>query len=178
MIFSDPIILESENFLLRRLQLEDFEDLFKAASNPEIWLQHPEPDRYLRSGFERYFNKVISLQCPFVIIDKKTQQTVGTSSYYDYSIEKNEVVIGYTFLQKEYWGGLANFEIKKLMLDYAFKFVDSAYFHIGSTNIRSQKAVLKIGGKFVLAFEKVISGAEKNSMFLYVIQNKLKKRSD
>ncbi len=169
MSFSEPIILESENYLLRRLQSEDFTELFKAASNPEIWLQHPEPDRYLLSGFERYFSKIISLQYPFVIIDKKTQQIIGSSSYYDYISEKNDIVIGYTFLKKEYWGGLANSEVKKLMLDFAFKFVHAVYLHVGSKNIRSQKAVLKIGGKLVAEFEKVISGTEKKSMFLYVL---------
>jgi hypothetical protein len=39
--------------------------------------------------------------------------------------------------------------MKKLMLDYAFTFVDTVLFHIGATNLRSQKAILNIGAKKV-----------------------------
>ena len=56
------------------------------------------------------------------------------------------------------------------MIDFAFKFVDAVYLHVGTKNIRSQKAVLKMSGKFIAEFEKVISGTEKKSMFLYVIE--------
>jgi RimJ/RimL family protein N-acetyltransferase len=45
----------------------------------------------------------------------------------------------------EYWGTSINFQIKKMMLAYAFKFLDKVYFDIGVNNFRSRKAVEKLG---------------------------------
>ena len=46
---------------------------------------------------------------------------------------------------RTYWGGRYNGEMKRLMLDHAFRFVDSVVFLIAPTNFRSQRAVEKIG---------------------------------
>ena len=37
----------------------DFEWVFAAASDPEIWAQHPDSNRYTPVGFTRYFQKLI-----------------------------------------------------------------------------------------------------------------------
>ncbi len=54
--------------------------------------------------------------------------------------------IGWTFLARDYWGGSYNFEIKQLMLDHAFLFVDTVVFWVGEDNMRSRRATEKIGG--------------------------------
>jgi N-acetyltransferase len=54
--------------------------------------------------------------------------------------------IDWTFLARSYWGGIYNREIKQLMLNHAFKFVNSITFITGKQNLRSQKAMEKIGG--------------------------------
>ena len=56
--------------------------------------------------------------------------------------------IGFTFITTKYWGTTTNFKIKKLMIDYALKFLDKIYFDIGENNIRSRKAVEKLGATF------------------------------
>jgi RimJ/RimL family protein N-acetyltransferase len=56
------------------------------------------------------------------------------------------VEVGWTFLARDRWGGAWNGEMKRLMLDHAFRFADSVLFLIGPDNIRSQRAVGKIGG--------------------------------
>ena len=53
--------------------------------------------------------------------------------------------IGFTFLAQDYWGGSANFEMKRLMLDHAFGSFPEVWLHIAPTNIRSQKATAKLG---------------------------------
>jgi RimJ/RimL family protein N-acetyltransferase len=55
------------------------------------------------------------------------------------------VEIGYTFLTRPYWGGAFNRELKTLMLNYTFQFVDTVYFVVGENNLRSRKAMKKIG---------------------------------
>ncbi len=51
-----------------------------------------------------------------------------------------------TFLARSHWGGRYNGEMKRLMLRHAFRFVNSVVFLIGPQNLRSQKAIEKIGG--------------------------------
>jgi N-acetyltransferase len=59
--------------------------------------------------------------------------------------EKSQVEIGWTFLARSHWGGVYNGEMKRLMLEHAFKFVHNVIFVIGTHNFRSQKAVEKLG---------------------------------
>ena len=54
--------------------------------------------------------------------------------------------IGWTFLARSHWGGRHNGEMKRLMLDHAFRFVDRAIFVIGEGNVRSRRAIERVGG--------------------------------
>ena len=60
--------------------------------------------------------------------------------------EKSEIEIGWTFLARSHWGGVYNQEMKHLMLRHAFKFVKRVIFLVGPQNLRSQRAMEKIGG--------------------------------
>ena len=51
----------------------------------------------------------------------------------------------WTFLARKYWGGRYNAEMKRLLLNHAFTFVQNVVFYVGEKNIRSQKAMEKIG---------------------------------
>lgn len=139
--------LQGKNVILRPLKNEDFDDLYMAASDPKIWEQHPSWDRYKREVFEGFFKSAMDSGGAFVIIDTVTDFIIGSSRYYDLNIDKKEVVIGYTFLAREYWGHRFNKEVKSLMINHAFQFVDRILFHIGKNNIRSQKAIAKIGAE-------------------------------
>jgi RimJ/RimL family protein N-acetyltransferase len=130
---------------LRPLKLEDWDDLFAVASDPLIWEQHPESDRYKREVFKAFFEGALESGGAFVILDTKTQQIIGSTRFHGYDPEKSEIEIGWTFLARKCWGGRYNREIKQLMLNHAFKYVDDVVFFIGENNIRSQKATEKIG---------------------------------
>ena len=134
---------------LRPLTGEDFNSLFAAASDPLIWEQHPEPDRYTRDVFQIYFDGAIASGGAFAIIDRKTGEIIGSSRYCNLAESPQEVEIGWTFLQRAYWGGNYNRELKTLMLDHAFRFTDRVMFVVGENNLRSRKALEKIGAKFV-----------------------------
>lgn len=47
--------LEDERILLRPLQPADFDILYLVASDPLIWEQHPQKDRWERPVFEAFF---------------------------------------------------------------------------------------------------------------------------
>jgi RimJ/RimL family protein N-acetyltransferase len=130
---------------LRPITPDDWDDLFAVASDPLIWEQHPESDRYKADVFKIYFREALECGGAFVIIENKTQRIVGSTRFYGYTPEKSEIEIGWTFLARNFWGGRYNREIKDLMLAHAFKFVENVIFLIGENNIRSQKATEKIG---------------------------------
>lgn len=140
-------ILETENIKLVPLTGGDFEELFSVASDPLIWEQHPNKDRYKREVFENFFIGAMESQGAFMIIDKESGETAGSTRFYDYNSDDNSIFIGYTFYGRKFWGSRLNPQVKKLMLDYIFQFVDKVNFHVGKDNIRSQKAMEKLGAK-------------------------------
>jgi len=134
---------------LRPLRLEDFNELFKAASDPLLWEQHPEPNRYKREVFQKFFDGAMESKGAFAVFERKSGKIIGSSRYYDYDPAKREVVIGYSFLERAFWGRQYNPEMKSLMLDHAFRSVDRVRFEVGEKNFRSQKALRNIGAEMV-----------------------------
>lgn len=142
-----PLSLENELIKLIPLTNDHFDKVYLAASDPFIWAQHPAPDRYKREVFEQFFADGIKSNGAFTIFDAKTGGVIGTSRYYDYDKPARTIAIGYTFLTREYWGTAYNRNLKNLMINYAFEYIDSILFHVGAVNIRSQKAVEKLGAE-------------------------------
>jgi RimJ/RimL family protein N-acetyltransferase len=168
-----PIDLKNEIIQLIPLQETDFSALYKVASDPLVWEQHPNKLRYQRDVFQNYFEGAMLSKGAFLIRDTKTNEVIGCSRYYDFNENENStetsVLIGYTFIGRNFWGKGYNKALKKLMLDYAFQFVDKVYFHIGAYNYRSQKAIEKIGAVKVDEFEVEYYGEESKLNFVYLI---------
>src|SRR4029077_5182339 len=137
--------LKGDLIELRPLRPEDWDDLFAVASDPLIWEQHPESDRYKENVFRVFFREALESGGAFAIIDAKSQRIVGSTRFYGYDSENSEIEIGWTFLARKYWGGRYNREMKQLMLTHAFQFVDTVVFFVVEKNFRSQKAMEKIG---------------------------------
>ncbi|MFI5363499.1 MAG: GNAT family N-acetyltransferase [Elusimicrobiota bacterium] len=147
-------VLTGERLLLRPLLATEFERLFEAACDPMIWELHPDPNRYRREVFEAFFVEALKSKGALAVLDRLTGRMIGSSRYYDIDAMKDEVGIGYTFLSRDYWGGAFNRELKTLMLDHAFRFVKTVVFHVGEHNLRSRRAMEKIGGVLSGAVEK------------------------
>jgi N-acetyltransferase len=145
MLFDLQPNLKGEFIELRPLRGDDWDELFAVASDPLIWEQHPESDRYKEDVFTIFFEDALRSGGAFVVVDTKTQQIIGSTRFHGYDPEKSEIEIGWTFLARKYWGGRYNREMKQLMLAHAFKFVENVVFFVGENNIRSQKATEKIG---------------------------------
>jgi len=138
--------LKGELVELRPLMPEDWDDLFAVASDPLIWEQHPESDRYKEDVFKVFFREAMACGGAFVIIDKKSGHIIGSTRFHGDAPERSEIEIGWTFVARKYWGGQYNRELKDLMLAHAFKFVENVVLLVGQNNIRSQRATEKIGG--------------------------------
>jgi RimJ/RimL family protein N-acetyltransferase len=131
------------------LQPEDFEALYAVGSDPLIWEQHPQPQRWQRENFMQYFEHGLASKGALLARTVDTQAVVGCSRFHDYEKSKSQVVIGFTFIGRAYWGGTFNRELKSLMLNHAFHHVENVIFYVGEQNWRSRKAMEKIGGRLV-----------------------------
>ncbi len=163
-------VLQDDLIVIKPLKEDDFEGLFEVASDPEIWIQHPNKERYKRDVFIKFFQGAIESKGAFLVTDKKTGGIIGSSRYYNLPEITDGIAIGYTFLAKHCWGNTFNRSLKKLMLDHAFNYVETVYFHIGKINIRSQKAIEKLGAEKIGQKEMLYYGEQKYLNYIYVLK--------
>jgi len=130
---------------VRPLRADDFEALSAAASDPLIWEQHPERDRHEPHVFRAYFAEQLASGGALLVLDATTGEAIGLSRYHGHDPGRGEVEIGWTFLVRRCWGGAYNSELKELMLRHAFRSVDSVVFLVAPENMRSRRAVEKLG---------------------------------
>lgn len=141
-------VLTGNTIRVRPLVSDDFESLYQAASDPKIWAMHPDSERFKRDIFrQRYFEAAVS-DGALVVEKIETGLVVGSSRYYQWHPETKEIAIGYTFLKREEWGGRTNRELKTLMLDHIYQWATLVWFEIGKDNLRSRRAVEKLGATF------------------------------
>lgn len=158
--------LNGPTILIRPVSANDWPELFAAGSDPEIWKVHPRSDRYTEPVFREYFDSAVASKMAFVFVDRSTNRLIGSSRYYGYDAERSEIEIGWRFIARSHWGGQANREVKRLMLDHAFTFVDTVVFWVGEENWRSQGAMIKIGGvRRSGLFTRELSGATPHIIF-------------
>ena len=161
--------LVGPSITVRPISKDDWTDMFAAGSDPEIWKVHPVPDRYTEAGFRKFFDGAVDSKMGFAFVDRATGRIIGSSRYYGYEPELGEIEIGWTFLARSHWGGGANREVKRLMLDHAFTFASTVVFWVGEQNFRSQRAMEKIGGqRRAGVFTRELTGADK-PYFIYEI---------
>jgi RimJ/RimL family protein N-acetyltransferase len=146
MSFELQPVLKGELLILRPLRPEDFDDLYAVASDPLIWEQHPANDRYQPEVFLQFFRGALESGGAFIALDAKDGRVIGFSRFNGYDEQASEIEIGWTFLARTHWGGIYNREMKQLMLQHAFRFVKTVIFLVGPQNMRSQRAMEKIGG--------------------------------
>jgi RimJ/RimL family protein N-acetyltransferase len=147
-------LLSGELISLRPLEESDRADLFAIASDPLIWDQHPQKNRYQRPVFDVFFDNALQSQGALIVSDAKTKKVIGSSRFYEWNPDDSSVAIGYSFLARECWGSGYNREMKTLMLGHAFLFVEKVFLYVGESNIRSIKAIEKIGARLVGKTEK------------------------
>jgi N-acetyltransferase len=145
MSFDYQPVLKGTLVELRPLQASDFDDLYAVARDPLIWDQHPDKDRCQPERFRIFFQEAMDSGGALIARDTRDGRIIGSSRFHGYDEHRTEVEIGWTFLARSHWGGRYNGEMKQLMLEHAFRFVDRVIFLIGPDNHRSRRAVEKIG---------------------------------
>ena len=161
--------LENERVKIRPLEYEDLEPLYEVAKDPKIWEQHPSK-RYQKKEFEKFFAESIASKCALAILDKSTDNIIGSSRFKTVEGNPNAIEIGWTFLGRNYWGGTYNKEVKGLMMTHAFNHVQNAIFYVDKDNIRSQKAVEKINGRKLSESERAMLPKKSKENETYIIE--------
>lgn len=147
MQFNTQPILENRRFILLPLEESDFAALYAVASDPQVWEQHPNHDRWKEEVFRGFFKEALKSNGTFKIVDKNTTEVIGSTRFYDYDRERDSIFVGYTFYATKCWGKGINRSVKELMFDYAFQFITIIRLSVGMNNIRSQIAVTRLGAE-------------------------------
>ncbi len=143
--------LENKFYKLKQLEKDEFYHLYNIAKDPKIWEQHPDKDRWKEERFKNFFENGLKEKFGFYsLIDKSNNKIIGSSRFYSYDPKESSIKLGFTFLIREYWGSNANYQMKVILLNHAFKYVKKVFFDIGHNNIRSRKAIEKIGALLAL----------------------------
>ena len=149
MSFDAQPVLTGAAYAVRPLVRGDFDALRVAASDPEIWALHPQKDRWKPEVFAPYFDSLMASGATVASVDLARNRVIGCSRYYTAPDMPGTISIGFTFLERAYWGGAANLAIKTLMFEHAFVDFDAVWLHIDPTNLRSQRATAKLGAVHV-----------------------------
>jgi N-acetyltransferase len=160
--------LQGELVAVRPLRSEDFAQLYALAADPLLWEQHPERERWREDVFRAYFDDHLASGGALAVVARDSGSLIGATRFDNYDAEASEIEIGWTFLARPYWGGLYNSDLKRVMLDHAFQSVDTVVFLVDARNLRSRRAVEKLGAT---------ECGERRGMILYAVHLKEHRRS-
>lgn len=152
--------LVGELVVVRPLRVEDFDELYASAADPLLWEQHPERERWREEVFRAYFDDHLASGGALAVVDRVTGELIGATRYDNHDPEAREVEIGWTFVGRRYWGGAYNADLKRVMLEHAFQSVETVVFLVGARNLRSRRAVEKLGA---------VESGTRRGMMLYAI---------
>ena len=165
-------VLKGELLILRPLKEEDRESLYAVASDPLIWDQHPCNDRHQPPVFDAFFDRLIKSQSSFLALDAKEGRVLGATRYYDWDPVAKSIIIGSTFLSRAAWGRGYNREMKKLLIDHAFRFADNVCFHVSKSNQRSQRAMKNIGGEVAAELDVMLPNGSTCPILFIALQKR------
>ena len=141
-----PLLAEGP-LSLRPLTADDIEPLYAIAGDPLVWDQHPMPERSERAHFEEWIGGKLA-DGGTLVAHFEGEGLIASSTYSNLRTESGGAIeIGSTFLARRMWGGPVNRTIKRLMLRHAFTYVAQVEFLVWDRNVRSRRAMEKIGGR-------------------------------
>jgi len=175
-----PVILEGEKVKLVPMQKEHLPELIEAGKDPLIWEQLPV-DGSRKGNMAMYINEAILKrvngdQYPFTVLDRKTGAAIGSTRLFELFPEHKKLEIGWTWYDSRCWGRGYNTECKLLLLTFCFETlgVNRVQIKTRNSNIRSQQAIKKIGGKLegILRKDRIMhSGEVRDTMVFSIIDD-------
>lgn len=149
--FVTSIVLEDERVRLEPLEEKHFELLLPTAMQTMIW-EFTMAKIHSAEDFRKYFDTALEERqqqrsYPFAIFDKKQNEYLGCTRFGNVDLKNKKVEIGWTWLHPKLHGTGFNKHCKFLLLGYCFEKLQLIRVELktSSLNLRSQKAMLKIG---------------------------------
>ncbi len=146
-----PITLEGEHVRLEPLTRAHAEPLVAAAAHGELWNttvtiipDHTNIDAYIEAALNA---QSLGMELPFVIINKSSNEVVGTTRFYEMRPKDRAAAIGYTWLAKSAQRTPINTEAKLLLLTQAFDVWRCVRVELITDvlNEQSRAAILRLG---------------------------------
>lgn len=147
MTFDKQPYLNDGLIAIRPLVDTDFDALYEVASDPLIWEQHQNKDRHQLGNFTRFFEESLASAGALTLIDVRSEKIIGSSRFKPIDSEDQVIEIGWSFLDRAYWGGRYNRAFKGLMVNYALQHCQVVLFYVNRFNYRSQRAMEKLGAQ-------------------------------
>ena len=151
MINDLSITLENEYARLEPLTMENYQYLIPIASQEKL-IQYSPSDIETQESLKKYVEIALKQQqlnqsIPFIIYDKKTETYAGCTRFMNINWQHKVLEIGSTWIGREFHGSGLNKQMKDLLLNYVFDEMgfEKVEFRIDERNIRSRKAVEKLG---------------------------------
>ncbi|MDP4263561.1 MAG: GNAT family protein [Bacteroidota bacterium] len=172
-----PTILTGKTVDLIPLEKEHFKELYAAASDKKLWELIPT-DCSKRENFNIAYHFALTErekgnQYPFVIYHRPTHELIGSTRFFEIFPEDKKLEIGWTWLIANYWGTGINLECKLLLLTHCFEVLKTRRVQLktDATNLRSRKAIEKIGGQFegILRKDRIKENGESRNAAYYSI---------
>jgi RimJ/RimL family protein N-acetyltransferase len=172
-----PTTLEGQSVKLLSLDNSHIGELGILAKDKRIWEFYTFDGTDTNRLFELYSLAISErekgTQFPFVIFHKTDNRIIGSTRYLDIFPKHKKLEIGSTWLHPTYWATEINLECKLLLLTYCFEELKAVRVQLKTdeNNIRSRKAIEKIGGQFegVLRNEIIRDNGTKRNSAIYSI---------
>jgi RimJ/RimL family protein N-acetyltransferase len=179
MLTDREIILEGERVQLIPASLEHTEELFKVSCHEVLWEYSPssittyeEMEATIKTWMKL---KQQGLRYPFVIMDKISNEIVGSTSYLEISASHRKLEIGGTWLDPRVWRTRVNTECKYLLLKYGFEDLNLLRIQLKTDkrNERSNRAIQRNGARFegTLRHDMILHDGTLRDSNLYSILN-------
>lgn len=176
----NKIVLKGELVELIPLQEEHFEQLELLARERKIWEFIPinmnTKEKCLQELKKAIIEHENGTQFPFVIYHKQENKLIGSTRLMNIEIAHRKLEIGWTWLHPDYWSTTINLECKLLLLSFCFEELKTIRVQLKTdeNNIRSRKAILKIGAKYegILRNDWIReNGTFRNSVYFSIIDS-------
>ncbi|WP_242245442.1 GNAT family N-acetyltransferase [Bacillus cereus group sp. BfR-BA-01330] len=136
--------LVNDRAMLRLMHVNDIESLFTIVEgNKEIWKyliakmdSYQDMEQYVQVAIKGFEGET---DLPFVVVDQKTNENVGSTRLYSISKENKTVELGQTWYHPSVHRTSINTECKYMLLQYAFEELHMLRVQI-KTDLRNEKA--------------------------------------
>lgn len=171
-------ILKGDLVELIPLERNHFVELEQLAREMRIWefipIDMSTKDKCLQTFATAMLEKEKGTQLPFVIWNKQEKKIIGSTRLMEIYPAHKKLEIGWTWLHPDYWATPVNLECKLLLLTFCFDELKAIRVQLKTdeNNIRSQKAIKKIGGQFegILRNDWIrYNGTIRNSFYFSII---------